>query len=138
MKDKDSNKYQHHCPTLSIPSDDIERLVITHIKRIITNPQIIDNYLGSQKFFDSRRDQIEEEIKSCLQRIDRLELSINNNIKMCDAGIKNYDSCKEETQKKSELQDDEKLKIDKYRQMLSQEESVDSYKKALGVLKESF
>lgn len=138
MKDKDSNKYQHHCPTLSIPSDDIERLVITHIKRIITNPQIIDNYLGSQKFFDSRRDQIEEDMKACIKTIDRLELSISNNIKMCDAGIKDYESCKKEIENKSVLKDKERIKIDKYRQMLSQEESVDSYKKALGVLKESF
>lgn len=138
MKDKDSNKYQHHCPTLSIPSDDIERLVITHIKHIITNPQIIDDYLGSQKFFNSTRNRIEEEMKACIKRIDRLELSRNNIIKMCADAVKDYESCKKEIENKSVLQDEEQLKIEKYRQMLSQEESVDSYKKALSILKESF
>lgn len=136
-KDQSKNKYDHHCPTLSIPADDLEKLVIEHIRRVITDSSAIDKYTKRGDYEKNKREVIVDRITNYAREIWSIQKGIWNIDKMCEDWRIDYESeWKQKIEKHEKKIQGLNQLIEQEKQKLNEADGITSYKKALSLVKD--
>ena len=119
---KSSSKYPKHlrCHTLPLNKEDLEKLVIYHIRRLLENPEGISKLLENHKIVKNMKDRIQFRLDSKLNSHDKIKNRQEINLelrKSWDIPKKEYD---EEKKRLAEL--DVKLETE-IKQLMKQQKS---------------
>lgn len=138
-KDKNKNKYFHHCPTVTIPADDIEALVTEHIRNIIKDPNALDKYLNTDEFPKNRRDEILRRIDGINKDNERIERAIENINAMSEEWVIDYKTIwvKKILNHRNE-KDKNNNKIKQLKESLNNVDWIESYRIALSKIRENY
>ncbi len=124
-------KRNHVCETTPIPKDELEKLVIYNIKKLLNNPNIIEDYIKKTDISKIRKERLEKDLLDCENMITKYKEIEKRTIELyndCDItrieyenkNIKDKEEINKLRDKKKELKKEIKQTTDnkKYKKIL--------------------